>query len=710
MQRLFSLTLVIVLVIGSMTLSAKSTLDSLENVLQQTNDPLQQVDILYEFSAWYTSLDYYKCLEFANRSLQLAEDLDYHLGIAKAYQRIGMTHWFHADYPNSRIALVQAIDIFRKLSASKLLAESLNTFGLTYYYTSDYDTALVLLGESLDYFESIADSSNISRVMNNLGLVNRAIGNFEEAIRLIVDGLRYEVRYSSLIDQANSAHLNTDIHSNEFVVGSIMKDKMSKIRELEQLTDTFRLAMAISEVGALYQLIEEYDSAFSYFHRSSAMFQQIGINSRYLLELIDIGDGFMQLGQLDSAKYYYEQCWDGLLAERMLAPFGSLIYKLANIEREQSRPLQALALYEQGIVFADSIGHRASKSRFFALIAETNLLLGKVNVSNTYGVKALELAEELGSFLQRKQALKVLYDIQEALGDHVKALTYFQQYTAIIIAEMEAEVYRESEEYKAKMELNVKAMEIDRLSRENKNISEKERVQRDYILVILIGFMIVLILLVKVVTRNKRIHQLNKEITHRSDQNEMLLREIHHRVKNNLQMVSSILSMQARRLDDRDPAEILQLTQNRIHTIGLIHEHLYQNDNYHSVEIKSYVPRLIDLVISTQTHKRPQVEYQFKVETVELDLMISVGLILNELITNSVKYAFPQVENPVLFVSMNSAGGKCILTCQDNGPGVKDMKKGFGWSIIDSLVDSFDGSVTRNSDKGMFVKVEFFVR
>ena len=128
----------------------------------------------------------------------------------------------------------------------------------------------------------------------------------------------------------------------------------------------------------------------------------------------------------------------------------------------------------------------------------------------------------------------------------------------------------------------------------------------------------------------------------RNAENELLLKEIHHRVKNNLEVVSSLLALQSNQIDDENTKEAMLEGQNRVQSIGIVHQKLYQGKNLGAIEMKDYFINLSDSILdSFGANKRVQVECAMNALNVDIDTAVPLGLIVNELLTNTIKYAFP---------------------------------------------------------------------
>jgi len=196
------------------------------------------------------------------------------------------------------------------------------------------------------------------------------------------------------------------------------------------------------------------------------------------------------------------------------------------------------------------------------------------------------------------------------------------------------------------------------------------------------------------------------QLNTRNKENELLLKEVHHRVKNNLQMISSLLNMQKRRLKDAKSRDMLKLTQNRVLSIGLIHEHLYQRNNFSSVDLSMYINDLVNMLILS-IHEGTKPEINIRIEDIETDIDTSVliGLVMNELVTNAIKYAFPTTQNPALEIVLTREDDKLKLFLSDNGKSNQTIKMGFGWTIIQSTIASLNGTYDIKYEHGVHVEI-----
>ncbi len=196
---------------------------------------------------------------------------------------------------------------------------------------------------------------------------------------------------------------------------------------------------------------------------------------------------------------------------------------------------------------------------------------------------------------------------------------------------------------------------------------------------------------------------------------EILLREIHHRVKNNMQILTSLLRLQTRQADSQELREVLQESEARIRSMGLLHEKLYQSESVSRIEMHGYLRTLTGELARVNTPQGCRREIKLNVHNVfmGLDTALPCGLIITELVTNALKYAFPGRLEGSIYVSLGSGGdGVYHLVVWDNGIGMKadfDISKAtsLGMRLVKMLTDQLNGSLVLDSEHGTRVTITF---
>ncbi len=211
---------------------------------------------------------------------------------------------------------------------------------------------------------------------------------------------------------------------------------------------------------------------------------------------------------------------------------------------------------------------------------------------------------------------------------------------------------------------------------------------------------------------NEQLHSQNKVVKQRENEKALLLQELNHRVKNNFQTISGLLSLQARSITDKEALRAIKESKSRIEALAMIHRELYNTHELTHLNMRGYTERLVQNLLTTS-----QIQSEIDLSIVVCDIpmpiqkAIPVGLILNELITNSLKHALPKVEKPHLLVSMSvKQEGVTELIVADNGPGLEkniDRPVGFGLRLINALVKQLKGHMSHLAENGHAVSIRF---
>ncbi len=198
---------------------------------------------------------------------------------------------------------------------------------------------------------------------------------------------------------------------------------------------------------------------------------------------------------------------------------------------------------------------------------------------------------------------------------------------------------------------------------------------------------------------------------------EVLLKEIHHRVKNNLQVISSLLRLQSRYIQDENVMEMLKESQNRVRSMALVHEHLYQSKDLSRIDFSEYIRNLASHIFQAYEVKARGVKLNVKVVPVflNIDTVVPCGLIINELVSNSLKYAFPEESVGDIYINFNyehNNENKFILKVGDNGIGFPEGLEyknsgSLGLRLVCSLVRQLKGEIERVNEVGTVFQITF---
>ncbi|MBS7254020.1 sensor histidine kinase [Flavobacterium branchiicola] len=327
------------------------------------------------------------------------------------------------------------------------------------------------------------------------------------------------------------------------------------------------------------------------------------------------------------------------------------------------------------------------------------------------------------------QALQVsLYKIDSLNGDFKSALEHHKLYKKLNDSLIDYAKNKQIEELKIQYETANKEQKIKLLDKET-DLQESALKKSKLLNTLSIWSLVLLVLLIALLynryrlkqrnnaeleLKEKEINQKNINLNHLLDEKEWLLKEIHHRVKNNLQTVISLLNSQSAYLENDMALSAIKNSQNRIHSMSLIHQKLYNSENISTINMPNYIKELVEYLRESFSLGQ-RVRFELKIDPLELDVAqaVPLGLILNESITNSIKYAFPEDRSGMIYVTLEATTeNKYLLTIADNGIGFDtdiSAKKinSFGLSLIKGLSDDLDATFSMENNNGTILKIEF---
>ena len=312
------------------------------------------------------------------------------------------------------------------------------------------------------------------------------------------------------------------------------------------------------------------------------------------------------------------------------------------------------------------------------------------------------------------EVYKSLLTIDSLLGDNESGLAHYKKYMLLLDSSFEVTKLRQADELQVVYETHEKEGQIAALSKQ----ARQQRLVKNLTFA---GIAAVLVIAGLLYRQNRLKQKNNKIITSKNKQlqglladKEWLLKEVHHRVKNNLQIVMSLLNSQSAYIDNDAALTAIRDSQRRMHAMALIHQKLYQSDNISTIVMPGYVNELVDYVRdSFDTGNR--IIFEQEIEMLELDVSqaIPLGLIINESIVNTIKYAFPGGRRGRVRISLGHDGaGFLLLKISDDGVGLPkgtdvEGRNSLGVDLMRGLAKQLDGTLTIESNEGLHIIVRF---
>jgi len=418
-----------------------------------------------------------------------------------------------------------------------------------------------------------------------------------------------------------------------------------------------------------------------------------------------LGDIHLAKGDTTEAVSYYEQA-EALREVPYYSKNYSALSKLVGIYAEtKPRVLDSL------LVDISSYQMTADYPALLVAKADMTIRDGRVSAGTRLYKEALTIADQRLDYPSAIKACDRLSELYTSGKQFDKATEFLTQKS-----KYESEVYDQTRMKSLARNLARFESEKEKALLEQAYVKDqqilKERLSRQRIAGLL-GLLILLTALFswyKLRKKNHLIEEQNEVISKALSEKDLLLREIHHRVKNNLQLVSSLLTLQGRSIDDEMAQQAIQAGQSRVRSMALIHQDLYNKENLTDIGVKEYVEKLTSELFSTYRVDDSQVKLQMDVDDMDLDVdtLVPLGLILNELITNCLKYAFADSEGGVLSVSLTLENDMLLLRVKDNGVGYDPSslrEDSFGSTLVNALVEQLEGELRIEHQGGTEVSV-----
>jgi two-component sensor histidine kinase len=296
--------------------------------------------------------------------------------------------------------------------------------------------------------------------------------------------------------------------------------------------------------------------------------------------------------------------------------------------------------------------------------------------------------------------------------DYQNAFKYLQIAEEIEDRLQSVQVKENLQELEVKYETEKKEAEILK----NQLALEKADIEKKSLIALVIAAIVLAIILLYFLyfkqKTNRVLSQKNNTIQIALEEKEILLKEIHHRVKNNLQVVSSLLNLQSRTLESESARAAIRDGQNRVKSMALIHQNLYRTDHLTSMDVKEYVSKLSDSLFQSYNVEPERIKLKNEVDSMQMDvdLLVPLGLILNELLSNALKHAFPEGKEGQVQVKVKKQQNGFLMEVSDNGIGINEEKffqpsDSFGLRMIKAFCEKLKAKMEVTNQNGTHIQL-----
>jgi two-component sensor histidine kinase len=482
---------------------------------------------------------------------------------------------------------------------------------------------------------------------------------------------------------------------------------LESLRLGKKLSDKKAIALAYSDLSNLFWKQSKFEFGLEYGLKSAEIFEDLDINDLdYGFTLYVVGNNYLALKDYQKALNYFEHSI--AIGERygFYNNLSDVYISKVDLYTFLNEFEKAKRAGENAVKYAELLDNNFMLMRSWLSIGKLQNIQGKyVSAIESLNKSIVIASEDFEDAFYLSQAYETLGKAYAGNHNYQEAYQAFAEYD-----NLKNQVFTAA----ADQRTSLLRTEFDVAQKENTiQLQEaqinRQRTRQTLIIIVVLLLVLYLILLYKAIQNNVKQNKLLKK---KNDENEFLLKEIHHRVKNNLEIVSSLLALQSAEINDPKVVDAMQKSRHRIQSMSMVHQKLYQEKGLSSIEMKTYFEELASYVVNV-FDARNRIEVFFEMNSLELDVdtAIPIGLIVNELVTNSLKYAFPNNQKGIIKIGLKKEGSQLFLKVSDNGIGKSEKEEyigtGFGTKLIQLLTRQLEGKMDLDIENGTMVSFEF---
>lgn len=661
----------------------------------------------------------------------LSSRLNDSLGIGLSQLLLAKAHRISGDNAEAMLSSQKALLLISRFGKPLQKAEALIELGGSYGNSvSDLPIKIRLYQQAVDIIHEHGDMETEARVKEFLGELLQNNQQYSESVDVLNESIELyrKVGYGrlhgvySLMAESQSA-LNNFVES--------LKYNLLAIQVGERYKDNTPLMEAVyNRVGLNYHKARYYSQAIDYFGKALEVARVRADTPTIKTMLLNTATVLMNAQQ-------YQRSLDSL----------SKAMRYGESEREIEK-VQIEMLYMRNYIAMDQLSRATphyQKMQEYYQSNEMSLIAKQVmRLAFTLYLQASKKFKETLPFLQdyHEQAKEItvplnmladgeLYSFRtdSALGNASSALKHFQKYKTLSDSLTSTAQARQMGVLQLQFQTEQKDKNIELLTQKSRLQDaslQREKLVRNIVIAgtcMIIFFMMLIYNRYRtkkkharlLETKQDEINDQNNKLKRLLDEKEWLLKEIHHRVKNNLQIVISLLNSQSKYLDNKDAKTAIRNSQHRMYAMSLIHQKLYQTDKLGTLDMNWYIKELA-AHLRDSLAKEGTVSFIIENDAICLEVAqaVPIGLIINEAVSNSIKYAFPGDRKGIIQIGLNNTNdGHCLLLISDDGVGLGDAKsmsegKSLGINLIQGLSTQLGGEAAISSgERGVTISIRF---
>ncbi|MFO7370920.1 MAG: histidine kinase dimerization/phosphoacceptor domain -containing protein [Bacteroidales bacterium] len=647
-------------------------------------------------------------LVIINNNLEHSVRIKYAEGIGFGYWYAGVVQFYKYRYDSALYLHQKAYKIYEEAGNKERMGSVLYSMMYDYSLKNEMQQVLKTGEKARKMFEEIADYEWVYDCVEALIYAHRQLHHTKEVDSLFIELVSIAEKTGNKKRIANSYYNLGSYYIDQAYLNPAIEAFFKSLRIAEDSGDSTEIANALGSIGLVYFNMKEYTNAIEYYLRQERILKN-KVN-QYELSVVysNLGESYNALGELEKGLRYHMKALEmrrqmhfQMAISNSLQHIGHTYYLM------KDSASRALEYINQSLDIDQKTGN-------FNGIAKNYMLKGKIFAANNnnskailYLEKSIELARKYNNPYVTREASEALVGLYERNKQFEKAFTY------LIINNQVTDSLESGDNIKRITQLEMQhAFEQKQHEIEVGHLKEKIRYEATIkrnrlIMVFSIHFVALIALFVAFLYRSyRKSRKAEKE-------KEALLKEMHHRVKNNLMVISSLLNLQSGSITDDTTLAAVKESQGRVKSMALIHQQLYQSERFTSIDFPKYLEQLMASLQSVYEKPGVNIKYVIRAEDIRLDIdtAIPLGLITNELATNAYKYAFTGSTGGIIEIDFNrNPDKKILLKICDNGKGFPegvDLENSptLGLKLVRMLTKQIRAKLFVNSKSGAEFKL-----
>jgi len=509
--------------------------------------------------------------------------------------------------------------------------------------------------------------------LSNEAIIFSRKGKLVMALDMFYESLKIREDINDKRGQAECYNNMADIYRDQEDHKKELELFMESLRLLEEINDRPTQGYVLNNIGSAYQSIKNFNKAIEYYIKSLKVSREVG-----------------------------NKTWEAICLNNI----GEVQLTLNKKEKAYNNFIEALTI-EKEIGF--EIGEASSSINLAKIFIDNN---NNTHKAIELGKKSLLIAKSKGYPKYISRSAKVLHEIYRKEGDWKLAYDMYtlqmQMQDSMRNKGVEKALIKQQYNY----DIEKKEKEIELLSSKNTIQSLRLEKNRNITFFAWLALLLLAILLYFAYRAYQKKLALSKVLEKKNEEKRTMLKEIHHRVKNNLQVVNSLLKFQSREIEDQNVLAMFKEAQSRVLSMALLHEKMYNTKDIKHIDVQEHFKLLVeDLVKTYAVKKKINVDVSINNVNIGLGTLVPLGLIINEIISNSLKHAFKNINNGEIKVHIqplyNNSTFEMIIG--DNGTGLNDNEKstGLGTKLIKIFTKQLNATIKRIDEPGTNFKFIF---